>query len=172
TFDLRPDLHKEEQQNVRFALDAAKSYAKNPKGWLVLIGPYGSGKTHLAAAIANAQEQRRTPSLFVTVPDLLDHLRASFAPNSPSSYDKRFQEVKAAPLLVLDDLGPESATPWAKEKLHQLFNYRYNAQFPTIITTVHELEKLDERLVTWLLDKRLCKIVVIGAPAYRGERLR
>jgi len=172
TFDLRPDLHKEEQQNVRFALDAAKSYAKNPKGWLVLIGPYGSGKTHLAAAIANAQEQRRTPSLFVTVPDLLDHLRASFAPNSPSSYDKRFQEVKTAPLLVLDDLGTESATPWAKEKLHQLFNYRYNAQLPTIITTVHELEKLDERLVTRLLDRRMSTIVVIGAPSYRGERLR
>jgi DNA replication protein DnaC len=171
TFDLRRDLHKEEQKLIRNALEAAMSFAENPQGWLVFIGPYGSGKTHLAAAIANAQASRRTP-LFITIPDLLDHLRATFAPNSLTSYDKRFNEVKTAPLLVLDDLGMESATPWAKEKLHQLFNYRYNAQLPTIITTVHELEKLDERLVTRLLDRRLSTIVVIGAPAYQGERQR
>jgi DNA replication protein DnaC len=172
TFELRRDLSREERERVQRALQAARDFAQEPKRWLVFIGPYGSGKTHLAAAIANAQEPRHTPSLFVTVPDLLDHLRATFSPNSLTSYDKRFNEVKNAPLLVLDDLGMESATPWAKEKLHQLFNHRYNAQLPTVITTVHELEKLDERLVTRLLDKRLCTIVVIGAPAYQGERKR
>ena len=50
--------------------------------------------------------------LFVVVPDLLDHLRATFNPSSNSRLDKRFDEVKKAPLLVLDDLGTESATAW------------------------------------------------------------
>ncbi len=40
-----------------------------------------------------------------------------------------------APLLILDDLGTESATAWAREKLYQLFNYRYNARLATVITS-------------------------------------
>ena len=64
------------------------------------------------------------------VPDLLDHLRATFNPATGARYDKRFDEIKAATLLILDDLGTESATAWAREKLYQLFNYRYNARLP------------------------------------------
>jgi DNA replication protein DnaC len=171
-FDLRRDLPREEREKVRDALEKAKSFAEKPDGWLVLMGPYSTGKTHLAAAIANAQAFAGKPVVFVTVPDLLDHLRATFAPNSLTSYDKRFYDVKAADLLILDDLGTESATPWVKEKLYQLFNHRYNARLPTVITTAYELERLDKRLVRRLLDDRLCTIAVIGAPAYRGERLR
>ena len=50
-------------------------------------------------------------SLFVVVPDLLDHLRAAFSPQANTSYDRRFDEVKHARLLVLDDLGTENAWP-------------------------------------------------------------
>ena len=50
----------------------------------------------------------------------LDYLRASFSPSSQTRLDKRFDEVRNAPLLVLDDLGTESATAWAREKLYQL----------------------------------------------------
>ena len=66
---------------------------------------YGNGKTHLAAAIANYVADSGEPVLFVVVPGLLDHLRASFNPSSQSRLDKRFDEVKSAALLVLDDLG-------------------------------------------------------------------
>jgi DNA replication protein DnaC len=171
-FSPRRDLPQEERENIRRALEKAIAFAKNPDGWLVLIGKYSTGKTHLAAAVANAQAIIGEQVVFVTVPDLLDHLRATFSPNSLISYDKRFNDVKDAHLLVLDDLGMESATPWAKEKLYQLFNYRYNKRLPTVITTVYELERLDERLVRRLLDKRLCNIVLIGAPAYLGEQQR
>lgn len=84
--------------------------------------------------------------MFVVVPDLLDHLRAAFSPQSAISYDKRFEQIKSVPLLVLDDLGTQSATPWAKEKLFQLFNYRYIAQLPTVIT-MNEPEQIEQRLV-------------------------
>ena len=50
---------------------------------------------------------------FIVVPDLLDHLRATFQPGSAVSYDERFNEVRRARLLVLDDLGTQNATPWA-----------------------------------------------------------
>ena len=65
--------------------------------------------------------------MFVVVPDLLDHLRATFSPTSTVSYDRRFEEIRTTPLLVLDDLGTQAMTPWAREKLYQLFNHRYNA---------------------------------------------
>jgi len=88
--------------------------------------------SHLAAAIANHRVARGHPALFVVVPDLLDHLRATFNPQSTVTFDQRFEEVRRAPLIVLDDLGTESATPWAREKLYQIFDYRYNARLPTV----------------------------------------
>jgi DNA replication protein DnaC len=173
SFDPRRDLSKEQQVVIRKAIDQSKEYAQDPQGWLVFMGPYASGKTHLAAAIANNQAEQGNKVLFVTVPDLLDHLRATFAPSSHASYDKRFNEIKTTPLLVLDDLGTESATPWAREKLHQLLNYRYNARLATVITTPHgpdELERIDERLTTRLRDARLSRIVKLTVPAYLGDR--
>ena len=111
----------------------------------------------------------RDAALFVVVPDLLDHLRATFDPKSNITLDKRFDEVKTAPLLVLDDLGTESATSWAKEKLYQLINYRYNAKLPTVITTSMTIEELDGRIRSRLLDQSRCTYFVIEAPSYRGK---
>jgi DNA replication protein DnaC len=162
-----PGLSPDKQANLHWAYEEARDFAQNPKGWLVLKGGYGCGKTHLAAAIANACVERGQPVLFITVPDLLDHLRAAFAPTSASGYDTRFEEVRAAPLLILDDLGTESSTPWAQEKLFQIFNYRYNARLPTVITTNHELEEITLRLRSRLVDPDLTRIVSITAPDYR-----
>ena len=108
------------------------------------------------------------PALFVVVPDLLDHLRATFNPQSTVTFDQRFEEVRRAPLIVLDDLGTESATPWAREKLYQIFDYRYNAHLPTVITTATPIEELDPRLATRMLDVSLCTPFAILVPAYRG----
>ncbi|NLC13933.1 MAG: ATP-binding protein, partial [Chloroflexi bacterium] len=100
---------------------------------------------------------------------LLDHLRAAFAPNSGISLDKRFSEVRTAQLLILDDLGTQSATPWAREKLYQLFNYRYNAELPTVITSSVLPDELDQRLYSRMSDRRLCRIQIITAPGYTGK---
>ncbi|HOG46362.1 MAG TPA: ATP-binding protein, partial [Anaerolineae bacterium] len=143
SFDTRGrELARDERDNLRNVLEVARNYAAAPQGWLVLMGEYGCGKTHLAAAIANERVANGHPALFVVVPDLLDYLRAAFNPSSTTSLDRRFDEVRSAPLLVLDDLGTQSATPWAQEKLYQLLNHRYNAQLPTVITTSMSLEEL------------------------------
>jgi DNA replication protein DnaC len=170
-WDLREDeLPAEERENLRRAFEVCCGYAEQPEGWLVLQGDYGCGKTHLAAAIANARVSMGHPALFVVVPDLLDHLRATFSPSSHARFDQRFEEVKGAPLLVLDDLGTESASPWAQEKLYQLFNYRYNARLPTVITMTQQIDKVDPRLRTRMLDLRRCTVFGIIAPSYRGIR--
>jgi DNA replication protein DnaC len=171
SFSLREgELPGEEVKNLKEGLDISKEYAQSPEGWLAFFGDYGSGKTHLAAAISNYRFHRGLPVLFVVVPDLLDHLRATFSPQSAVSFDKRFEEVRRAPFLVLDDLGTESATPWAREKLYQIFDYRYNARLPTVITTSVPLEELDPRLATRMLDVSRCALFAILAPSYRAGR--
>ena len=74
--------------------------------------------------------ERGEPALFVVVPDLLDHLRAAYRPGAEIGYDELFERVRSAPVLVLDDLGTQSPTPWAQEKLFQLINHRFNTRLP------------------------------------------
>ena len=171
-FDDRGDegLSPDTIKSLEKALKAATDFARIPKGWLVITGPYGCGKTHLAAAIANARTDLGDQPLFVTAPDLFDHLRATFSPTSTVSYDRRFDEIRTAPLLILDDLSTKSVSTWVREKLYQLFNYRYNAELPTVITTAETLDEIDARVRSRMLDARLCTIYAITAPAYHGAR--
>ncbi len=172
SFDAnRSDLSGEERLNLKQVFQECRDFADVPRGWLILAGVYGCGKTHLAAAIANEQiERARMDVMFVVVPDLLDYLRAAFSPHSATSYDRRFDEIKRTPLLVLDDLGTESATPWAREKLFQLLNYRYEAALPTVITTSRDHKEIDPWLRTRMLDVARCKFCGINAAGYRGSR--
>lgn len=170
-FELRrgEGLQKDDLQSLKRAFDGAVAFAEKPTGWVVFTGPYGSGKTHLAAAIANYHHDLGNPHLFVVVPDLLDHLRATFSPDSFIRFDRRFEEVRSTPLLILDDLGTQSMTPWVREKLFQIFNYRYNAELPTVITTSDYREEMDARLRSRIEDARLCTIYAITVPGYRGK---
>ena len=150
------------QRRFSSALSKAKDYSANPEGWLVLTGPSGSGKTHLAAAIANSLIERDQTVFFVFVPDLLDHLRATYSPDSPISYDDLFQQVKDAPVLVMDDLGAQSGTPWAREKLLQIFNHRFNERMPTVVTIRGPLERLEEGIRSRLENPALSDVVSVG----------
>jgi DNA replication protein DnaC len=159
-------LPSNQQRSLDLAFRAAQEFAEEPRGWLVLMGDYSTGKTHLAAAIGNYRYGTGETPMFVVVPDLLDHLRATFSPSSTVSYDRLFDEVRTTPLLILDDLSTQSATPWAREKLYQILNYRYNAELPTVITTSSTLEEIDARIRSRMLDRQLCQIYAIDAPPY------
>ena len=166
TFDnLIPDGRSgkpKKQERFRQAYDTARMFAIEPKGWLVLIGPSGCGKTHLAAAIANQRISQGYPALFQSIPDLLDHLRSTFGPHSEVAYDELVERVSNAPLLILDDLGIQAGTPWAKEKLDQLLNHRFNVELPTVITTGIPVDELDDRIRTRVTDPRISTIYVIA----------
>ncbi len=167
SFEVHRGSSAEVSMSLQEALDVAREYAENPQGWLVFTGPYGCGKTHLAAAIANYCIEHGRPALFVVVPDLLDYLRAAYAPNSEGTYDERFDQVRNIPLLILDDLGTQHTTPWAAEKLYQILNYRYNAELPTVITTNQPFLDMDPRLVSRLQDSTTVRTVPIYAQDYR-----
>lgn len=150
------------QTKFNHAYQSAMAFAAKPGGWLVLAGPSGSGKTHLAAAIANQCIEEGRPAFYVTAPDLLDHLRSSFNPASETPYDEFFEQVRNAPLLVLDDMGIQSTTAWAREKLDQLLNHRFSNQLPTIIVSIAPIASLDERIRTRLLTPGFCQIFELG----------
>jgi DNA replication protein DnaC len=153
---------------VREAHEVALRYAEDPVGWLIFQGGYGCGKTHLAAAIAHQREDAGDTVFFSIVPDLLDHLRAAFAPTSELTYDALFERVRESGLLALDDLGAENGTAWATEKLFQLINYRYNYRMPTVITTNARLmSHMDERIRSRLNDRGLVRYVQMEAQDYR-----
>ena len=151
------------QRLFKEAFQAASEYADSPTGWLVFTGPNGSGKTHLAAAIANRCIENDHVVLFVHVSDLLDHLRSTFAPASEVSYSDLFEQVRSAPLLVLDGLEGRHSTIWAQEKLQQIINHRYNAELPTVITTASELTELDPYIRSRLQTQGLSRIVEVRA---------
>ncbi len=133
----------------------------------MLQGDYGCGKTHLAAAIANFAVSIGVPTLFITVPDLLDTLRFSYD-DPVATFEERFEQIRSAPLLVMDDFGTQNATPWAKEKLFQIVNYRYINHLPLVVTTNLDEEDFEERIRSRLQDPELVTRVHILAPDYRN----
>jgi DNA replication protein DnaC len=159
---------------IQEAFRCAIEFAQDPNGWLLLIGPNGCGKTHLAAAIANKSLEDGALVLFAVVPELLDHLRAAFAPTSNEVYDQLFSRMREAEVLVLDDLGAQQSSPWANEKLFQLLNYRYNSRFPTVITANSRgLQGIDERIRSRLTDASLVTTVILDrAIDYRPNNPR
>lgn len=178
TFRLEGNRASEEQRrSLEEAYRAARAVAQGAQQWLVLVGPPGCGKTHLAVAIYHERLRRGEPALIASVGELLNHLRSTFAPDSRISYDRVFDELKNAPLLILDDLPTQMETRWAAEKLRQLLLFRYDYHLPTVITlqsaeTGKEddaLEGLSPSVRSRLKDQRLVTVVYMDAPDYRDR---
>ena len=169
----RVNLPPEQRENLEAAYRVAMDFAKSPEGWVVFMGETGCGKTHLAAAIVNYRYEAHQPALFIVVPEFLDHLRSTFSPDSKVSYDQLFESVKTAPLLVLDDFGEQSTSPWSREKLYQMLNYRYNARLATVITTRYTLEEIFQQIESTissrLADRKFSNAFNITVPDYRTD---
>jgi DNA replication protein DnaC len=141
------------------------------------MGPHGSGKTHLAAAIANYRRQRGETPAFIVVPDLLDYLRRGFASDDGRDAHAAFDEMKNAPLLILDDLDTQTGIAWVRDRLFQLLNFRHTARLATVITTALGPDGLASRLT----DPTVCTAILLGersqldaapTPRGRGPRAR
>ena len=141
-----------------------------PDGWLLLLGPCGVGKTHLAVAAAVERQNRGDDVFFATVADLLDQLRGTFSEDSPIAHADMMQRIRTSQLLVLDDMGSERHTPFAEDKLFQIVNYRYEERLPTIVTTSAfpaELDNMRPRIASRLLDSMVVTMMVMEGPDYR-----
>ncbi len=168
--DFRPEgqgLRGEARRNLEGAFRLTREWALQPDGWLLLLGGNGCGKTHLAAAIARDRIEAGDSVAMVNVPDLLDELRASFAPDATQSYDRLFGRLLEVDLLVLDDLGAQKSSQWAEEKLYQLLNHRHLSRSHTVVTANMKVRDFEPRIRSRLADLQVSTVYEILAPDYR-----
>ena len=112
---------------------------------LIFEGDVGSGKTFLAAAIANELIAMEIDVEFIVVPEFLDTLRQSM--HSDSNEDTTLiRRTKTAAVLILDDMGAHNFSPWVQNILFTIINYRLNHQLPIIVTTNLNADELEETL--------------------------
>lgn len=102
---------------------------------LLLIGPSGVGKTHLAVAALKDLLQRGHSGLFYDYNELLKEIQASYNRESQSTETDVLEPVLRAELLVLDDLGASKPSAWTLETVAYILNTRYNEKRVTLITT-------------------------------------
>ncbi|MDD3241521.1 MAG: primosomal protein DnaI [Bacilli bacterium] len=134
---------------IKYFKEFIDNYNKGdkPKG-LYLHGSFGSGKTFLIAALFNELAKKNIRSGMIYFPEFLRSLKESFS-NDGSEYKDKFNHIKKVDLLLLDDIGAENLTPWARDEiLGSLLQYRMDEKLPTFFTSNLNLEQLEEHLAS------------------------
>lgn len=113
---------------------------KKDKG-LYLYGSFGAGKTYLISAMFNELAKNNIKSAIVFWPEYISHLKTLFGKDD---YIETLNKIKKAPLLLIDDIGAETTTPWERDEvLCPILQYRMNEQLPTFFTSNLDKESLE-----------------------------
>lgn len=152
----------DQRRFLAVALTACRAYAADPDGWLYLSGPYGGGKSHLAAATALALMDGNRSTAYASVPDLLDFIRTGY---DSGEADARVQRLRRVDVLVLDDLGSEKQSDWTHEKLFMIVNHRALHRLPTIVTSNLDIDALEGRIASRIAG--LAQDVFVPVSDYR-----
>ena len=158
-------------------------YPNNHGRGLLLVGPCGSGKTHLAVAAITELITANKPGrlLFSNFQDLIQEIQASFDTEAAASKSEIMHPLLEADLLVLDELGSQKPTTFVQDILYYVINTRYNEERTTIFTTNYldhapdaKQERLEERIGVRLrsrLAEMADRVDFTGATDYRRNRL-
>lgn len=156
------------------ALKFAKNFIHNDGNGLILTGDVGTGKTHLAAAIANyITEEYAITVEFVSFVNMLADIRAAFSNNTGNDAVIESKLCKA-PLLIIDDLGKEKQSQFTSELLYRVVNKRYMENLPLIITTNYMMPELAKKIDYAVFSRiaHLCKAVDMSGADYRVREFR
>lgn len=113
---------------------------------LLMIGSYGTGKTHLSTAIANQLINTGVPVIAMTMIDLLARIKQSYDSTDTVSEAEIMKIYEDIPLLIIDDIGSEQPTEWGITRIYAIINARYEAYMPTIVTTNYGTKELIKRM--------------------------
>ena len=186
--------HEQSLKNAKLTVQGfLSSYPGSEKG-LLLIGPSGVGKTHLAVAGLKELVRRGHAGLFCDYRELLKEIQASYNPASESTEMAVLEPVRTSEVLVLDDLGASKPSDWVRDIVGIVLNARYNEKRTTIITTNYldtapgegqatrlpngkmvaaiREDTLEQRIGTRMRSRlyEMCRSVEVYAPDFRRER--
>lgn len=142
---------------------------------LILIGPVGTGKSHLAAATFNGLKESKA-CIFVNVPELLERIRASYSSKSNESEDDIISAVKQCDVLILDDIGAErhkGDDDWATEKLFTIIDFRYRNMRPIFGTTNCTPDSLEDKIGPRIMSRlrEICDLTPCLGDDYRNHHV-
>jgi len=136
---------------------------------LMLIGPVGTGKSHLAASIVNALIPQGVAAIFQPVPELFQRLNATYSRESRETEAQLLGAMQDADLLVLDDVGAEKPSAANETRLYQIVDARYRAKKPMVLTSNLDVNQLRAQIGERTIDRliEVCQIVQLEATSYR-----
>ena len=146
------DDYRETSENSEAVQIAHWLVDEKPNKGAFFYGDVGTGKTLLAAIVAQEFMRDFRTVIFGDMPSLLTDIKSTFGTNKTSELLERLISVD---LLVLDDIGAEKVTDWSAEQLYLLVNGRYNGDKPVLVTSNYDFAGLTERFGGDILAKRI-----------------
>lgn len=160
---------------LELSMQLAMDFPHTDEG-LLLSGPVGVGKTHLAVSILKGLAERGFSCLFYEFGTLLKEIQDSYNPNTKTSELSILRPVLEADVLVLDELGASKPTDWVRDTMAHIINSRYNDRRLTVFTTNYldersndREETLEDRIGTRLRSRlfEMCRTVRVSGDDYR-----
>ena len=196
-FDAYSPRNKSQESALKTSIQLVENYPRIQQG-LLMMGPCGVGKTHLAAAVLKALVvEKQIAARFVDETELLRRLQYSYGPGAPETEREVLLPLMHCDLLVWDDLGTGRPTEWVRETVHTIINFRYTSSKLCVFTTNRTLpgprlpargiglaapdvrragspgdHDLAERIGQHLYSRirEMCKVLELGGPDARLEK--
>lgn len=147
------------QPGTETALEICREYADTfpAKGAesLMIWGPYGNGKSHLAAAVAHAVRANGYIPVFQTLPELLARIRSTFRGDNKETEKHIMDALLSCDLLIIDDIGAEKNTDWVWQVLFEIVDGRYRRNKPIFYTTNLQPSELKDRVGPRIYDRMI-----------------
>jgi DNA replication protein DnaC len=165
-------------ETERGHLESVRKFAEVKRGFLILLGPVGLGKSHLAVAVLRnfkssvtwGDDRNSGEPVFVKQSTLLRRLRETYRDDKAADPVTKCQRAK---ILVLDEVGLSSGGKDELPMLHEILDYRYSYFLPTVITSNLSLNELGTELGERLAD-RLSEaahaILIFSGESHRPNR--